>query len=409
MHQIMIGHTRKLGVKAWMSFRMNDMHGSLDKNSYMNSKFYRQHPEFYREPEGKGWNAHALDYSFDEVKDHHLKIIEAALKKYDADGIELDWIRNQNHFSPSLPTSERCRHLTIFMNEVKVLKDAAARRRKHKIYTAVRVPAVIDVAKELGMDTGEWIAQGLVDVIIPSTALWTTSFDIKIEDWMQLLTNASGMAVPIILAGAEGLVKPYYAAPAFYMNPDFLKSFSAVHYARGAEGVYLFNYAYNYGKAYIDKTLFKSVLAQIGVQNIFQENVRLPVTFFDMSREGKHLYCPLPVTVTDDTRKFNIFIGVKPVKTKGAVLLGFGEGVPGRADSPVVRVNSYVCTPSESESGFAATAAALTNYSLIKSGKAYEIEMSKVINGYNEISIMPGSSDTNELKVVWLEVNFAAK
>ena len=73
--------------------RMNDVHNADDRDCYIQSSFWRQHPEYWRVPGGAGWTDRALDYGIPQVREHAMAYLRELLERYDSDGIELDWMR----------------------------------------------------------------------------------------------------------------------------------------------------------------------------------------------------------------------------------------------------------------------------------------------------------------------------
>src|SRR5882724_3032659 len=92
-HQRALGRCRKLGIVAWISVRMNDLHDCDLPDSPLLSTFFKEHRDWARVPYSKGWIDRALDWAHAEVREHYLKLIREALDRFDLDGLELDWMR----------------------------------------------------------------------------------------------------------------------------------------------------------------------------------------------------------------------------------------------------------------------------------------------------------------------------
>ena len=116
-YAIWIARCREKGISSWLTMRMNDVHNVDDVDSYIHSKFWMEHPEYWRIPGGKGWTDRAFNYAIPEVREHHLKFIRELLERYDPDGLELDWMRFGYHFAPG-QEQEGCAILTEFIREV---------------------------------------------------------------------------------------------------------------------------------------------------------------------------------------------------------------------------------------------------------------------------------------------------
>src|SRR5262245_28416256 len=81
-YAILLGEAKRRGREALLTFRMNDDHG----NDFLRTQFWKDHPEFRL---GKG----ALDFGREEVREYVARLIEEAVRRYDCDGIELDFNR----------------------------------------------------------------------------------------------------------------------------------------------------------------------------------------------------------------------------------------------------------------------------------------------------------------------------
>ena len=79
---LMFSEAKAHGLETLITFRMNDGHG----NDFLRTKFWEENPA-YRLPKG------ALDFSHQAVVDHTFGLIEETVRRYDTDGIELDFTR----------------------------------------------------------------------------------------------------------------------------------------------------------------------------------------------------------------------------------------------------------------------------------------------------------------------------
>ena len=83
-YQIWIKGFREKGISPWVSMRMNDVHYNSDISHWIHSKFWREHPEYWRvqgEPQ-KGYYDRAFDYEHNEVRDYHMALIKELLERY---------------------------------------------------------------------------------------------------------------------------------------------------------------------------------------------------------------------------------------------------------------------------------------------------------------------------------------
>ena len=197
--QMVIDFAHEHDREVFWSLRMNDMHD----NWYppMMPRFKREHPELLmfrpgdigRTRTSSDWPephmlATALDYSHAAVRDQQLAIIEEVCRRYDVDGIELDYMRNPCLFRPTLE-GQPCaaQHLDIlsaFARRVRDMTEEAGRERGRPLLIACRVPSRIDCCRKIGIDIERWLADDLIDVVV--SCLEVDSFTGPIGELVEL-------------------------------------------------------------------------------------------------------------------------------------------------------------------------------------------------------------------------------
>ena len=218
---------------------MNDVHCANDLSNFMHSMFVVEHPQFWRVPNDPGgnWTNRALNFRYPEVRKHLTDFIDERFRRYDFDGIELDWMRFGYHLTPGHEREE-----AHFLTEVVEYTRQAARqwsaKRGHPIGVAVRVPAVPEAAAGLGMDAVDWAKKDLVDLIVPCPFWTTMDFDIPLEEWNKALAGTDVS----LAAAAEFRVLAYPGAEARPCTVDQLHGFAAAEKFRGTTNIYLFNW-----------------------------------------------------------------------------------------------------------------------------------------------------------------------
>lgn len=117
-YTVWIARCREKGISPWLSMRMNDIHSVDEPNSFMHSSFWREHPEFWRVPNGSAspWQNRAMNYAHAEVRAHQMAFVGELLERYDPDGLELDWMRFGWHLTPGREQKEG-RHLAEFVRD----------------------------------------------------------------------------------------------------------------------------------------------------------------------------------------------------------------------------------------------------------------------------------------------------
>jgi hypothetical protein len=231
-YAILLAEAKRRGREALLTFRMNDDHG----NDFLRTQFMVDHPDarLGTEPyRGKG----ALDFGRDDVRDYTFRLIEEAVRRYDCDGLELDFNRFPAFFKDG-PTGERVLKINSLVERIRTLLDRLGDERGHRLRLAVRVPSNFgrtpptpESARAIGCDVPAWARRGWVDWVTVSEFLYERG-DLPIATWKQAVT-----AVPVY-GGIE------------CTRGSGQKNLSAEDYRRaatellraGADGVYLFNF-----------------------------------------------------------------------------------------------------------------------------------------------------------------------
>ena len=122
-YAVMLAETRRRGREALLTFRMNDDHG----NDFLRTQFLADHPDWRLGTEqyhGKG----ALDFARDEVRDYTFRLIDEAVRRYDCDGLELDFNRFPTFFKTGT-TDERVAKMNSLVKRIRKMLDDVGRER----------------------------------------------------------------------------------------------------------------------------------------------------------------------------------------------------------------------------------------------------------------------------------------
>ena len=208
-YEVLLNRCREKNISPWVSIRMNDVHNNSDSSYWIHSKFWREHPEYWR-VQGKtqkGYFDRAFDYEHKQVRNYYMALIQEVLERYDIDGLELDGLREPYCFRPGHEKAG-IKLLTKFVSQVRELANSWAVKRGHPVKIAVRVPVHPETAKGLGFDVISWCKKGLVDILVLSPRWNTADFDIPIELWRELLGQTADKIK--IAACLEVRIKPSY-------------------------------------------------------------------------------------------------------------------------------------------------------------------------------------------------------
>ncbi len=230
-YAIVLSGAKRRGLEALLTFRMNDNHG----NDFLRTKFWQDHPEFRL---GQG----ALDFGRDEVRDYTARLIEEAVRRYDCDGIELDFNRFPTFFKDGT-TESRVAKVNALVQRVRAMLDDVGRERGRRLVLAVRVPSnygrtppTPESARQLGCNVPAWTKSGWVDFVTVSE-FFHERFDLPLKPW-----KAAIREVPVY-----GGIEPIDPAVKSTSPERFLTAEKYLRAARhlwseGTDGIYLFNF-----------------------------------------------------------------------------------------------------------------------------------------------------------------------
>ncbi len=267
-YAILIGESKRRGIEALISFRMNDAHG----NDFLRTRFWREHPDL-RLPGG------ALDFGAPTVRDYVIQLIEESIQRYDqADGIELDFQRFPRFFRvEGISAPERVVAMNHLVHRVRGILDREGRKRARRLVLAVRAPSGMgnfeptpERALELGCDLPEWARRGWMDFLSVSEWLFTRE-TLGIQVWKQAIPN-----LPIY-----GAIQPETQASPIPDRCEFCLSESAFRarawerWREGADGIYLFNFFTTREWPNPSEPPFE-ILSQIGSRKTLTELGRAP-------------------------------------------------------------------------------------------------------------------------------------
>lgn len=310
-YAIWIARCREKGISPWLSMRMNDLHNADDTTNYLHSSFWRLHPQFWRVPNGPGgpWINRAMNYVHPEVQKHQMDFVDELLERYDADGLELDWMRFGYHLTPGKEREEAA-VLTAFVRAVRARVEAWSAKRGHPIRLGARVPAHPDAAAGLGMDGVLWARGGLVGMLVPCPFWSSSDFDIPVELWRERLGDAWERVT--VAPGLEFNSRPWPGGEAVANDLAAARGFAASCRHRGADSIYLFNWMDSETRP-VGEDDYQRLLHQgLGMDIVQREPRRHPVCYRDTVPTGFPDGVCLPVEAAAGGT-FHIPIGPRPL------------------------------------------------------------------------------------------------
>ena len=233
VYAVMVRRCRERGASPWLSFRMNDVHGVAEKADADVCAFWREHPEYRLQRDRRTWS-NGFDYAQKPVRDRMAAYIREMLERYDADGVELDFLRFPNYFRPGTERAS-APMLTEFLREIRATCDAAAKRRGHPVRIAVRLMSDPERVVAMGADVGEWTRGRMVDMLIVCNMYDTIKYEYHLDDWRRLV----GEGVPIVTGTDNGIVD---GGRRRVLKLDEYRNWMELMRRKGADGTYFFNF-----------------------------------------------------------------------------------------------------------------------------------------------------------------------
>ena len=307
--KVVVREAKKRGLDVFYSFRINDIHDSFMPDELPTFKV--KHPEWLigeRKYGNVTSSRTALNFAVPEVRELKFRVIEELFRKYDFDGLEIDFLRSTPYFLPGTEV-KKAHLLTELLQRVRQYLNERGKERGRAIRLAVRVDESLRSCQLNGFDVPAWIHQGLVDIV----TLGSGVMDIEIGEFKQLAA-AKGVYVYPCLYGWPSKYSPI---------PAELASGLVLNYwAQGADGIYLFNW-FPHTKNNSEKTgpYMAPLLKQLGDPETLRAQQRRLMFAVDRGRPKRPyqynwLHCVLPAPLLLD----------KQVKTTMRVFEQFREG-----------------------------------------------------------------------------------
>lgn len=305
--QIFIDTMKKIGIRPWITLRMNDAHFNGDKTAFLRDDFY-----YIAEKNGwmiggeYGYYSHCLDYSVPEVRARMLGLIGEILDKYDFFGLELDFMREIYCFD--YRHNPDCHKImTEFLHQVKSLVTKAEKRVDHPIRLMIRTHRSPKDALEYGFDIKTMCEEHLVDAVVPSPRWETADSAIPVSEWREVVGEDVALFPAI-----ETLNYRFTTT-----TTDISKAYAAAFYAQDADGIYLYNHEYyterNRGTWMIDR------------ESCLKGRRDFVVTFQDIMSGSYPAYRPLPMSADG---QLSLKVGHISKNNKLSVIIDFEGDVP---------------------------------------------------------------------------------
>ena len=241
---LVLDEAKQKGMKALITYRMNDIHDTDQADSLQLSSFWKNNPG-YRISSSNA----ALNYSVLAVRQHYLSRLQECINRYggEMDGLELDFQRNPSYFSRV--TSSARSTMTTFVSSIRQMLNQYGQTHDKTLELSVRVLPTITQSRAIGLDPVKWAQQGLVDSITVSRFLYNDEGPLDIAGYQNAIPNIPiYSSIEAVKDGTGSTTTP----------SEYLTEAEALRVA-GSDGNYLFNFCYIHSPEYL------ALLNQMGV------------------------------------------------------------------------------------------------------------------------------------------------
>jgi len=318
--KVWIEHCKEIGIRPWISLRMNDCHDPDGETSVLRSDFfYEARDNGWMVGEEYGYFRHCLNYAIPQVRQKFLDYLEEQLSVLDVYGVELDFMREPLCFD-ILHKKDAAPIMNDFMEKAKAIVTRCEGIHGHPIKVLVRLPRDLHLCLEIGFDAVYWAQHGLVDAISPTGRFRTTDTGMPIAEWVEAL-SPYGVEV---YAGLEALL-PSRILCKLQNNLETAKAHTVQYAAQGSARTYLYNIYHPYlaspGGIWETPQVIKDIWATIGDPEKCAKGIRRHMLTFDDTYEwypGRRLWKPLPATVGEGV---SLEVQTGPIAAQAEVIL----------------------------------------------------------------------------------------
>ncbi len=247
--EALIARGHELGLDVYASVRMNDNHFGGAQVADLNALYKAHrvealrhgHPEWVLGERTSEWFALSWNMAVPEIRQHRFNHVEEICRRYDWDGVELDWQRHAFHF----PDDEgyRLRYLlTDLQRAIRQMTEALGRERGRPVFLAARVSGSLEMCRRIGYDIPTWIEEGLVDLLIPAGNA-VTDASIDVAGFAKLCEGTDVAVYP----GLDSNLPDPFVGPEEQDEKDRLRTraIASRYHRAGASGIYVFNWHAN--------------------------------------------------------------------------------------------------------------------------------------------------------------------
>jgi len=240
--QVMVEFGHEHNIEIFWDMRMNDTHDSMigGYGPYLRPKLKLDHPEYLvgaidKHPPHGTWSS--VNYAVPEIRDLAYRFFEEVCRKFDVDGVEMDFLRHACFFKSvaegGRASQDELDMMTDLVRRIREMTEREGLRRGRPILIAIRVPDSVEYCRGIGLDVERWLAEGLVDILIGSCYF-------QLSPWEYLIELGHRYGVPVYPSLSESRVQGQTRFSRGSIESYRARAMRA--WAAGADGIYIFNY-----------------------------------------------------------------------------------------------------------------------------------------------------------------------
>ncbi len=230
----------KAGINMWMSIRMNDAHDRNAAESTLFTEYFFNHPEYRRDQYGTQvttYYAKIWDYSYPEIRNIYLALLNESLDRYDVYGYQFEWQREMWLFHPGGEYAG-IDILNQFMRDADAIISIYEEKYGHEIKFAVTCGADLQTNYDFGLDIMTWVSEGILDMVSPMGRWSTTYNETPVALWKTLMEPYGVEVSPCIEHGiSHSPLKKSHDFP----NIEHYTGTAALFLSQGADKLQIYN------------------------------------------------------------------------------------------------------------------------------------------------------------------------
>ena len=240
----LLDRAKERGLEAIASLRMDDAHFAYSPEGPeapgQASQFWLEHRECCIDPTVDAskvlrgtseWPRILYDYSHPLVQQLFLDTIDRTFEKCDADGFELDFMRQPYFFKPEEALG-KLDVMTDLLKRARRRLDEIGREKGRSMVLGALVPAGPDRAREIGLDVLTWMKEGLLDYVVPKHLI-LFRMDVPMEEYLAAAQSTATQ----VYACLENWPEPEAGEPL-----EIFRGAAASYWDIGVDGIYVYNY-----------------------------------------------------------------------------------------------------------------------------------------------------------------------